>query len=537
MRVTRQPRRFAIGLLLLGLVASACSIDFGDGDGQPDGDGQSETGGPRVEGIDDADIVFGSVDAGVPINPLLFGTNVPAWVNPDRTSQAWFTTAVAESGATLLRFPGGSWSNWYDWRGCLDRSEACFWTWALAPQDYARVIVDTNLPAMWTANINASPQENAALVAFFNGELDDDRPIGIDRNGVDWLTVADWAGRRADYGFAEPVGIQHWELGNEVYGAVESKGPNCAPWGWEDVWTCDGAEYMNGIEGQEGFNAMAAAMRDVDPSIVIGAVGVSPTDSWSDFGTEVLAAGVETIDFYVVHHYAFGGPFDIADVVDSHLELDWTGQVADIDEVALAAGHREAPIIAVTEYNLVAWQDADEQAVMTTMRNLFHLVASLGEMAAAEVDIATQWSLLSGLQESGTDYGVIDGDTQVVYPSFFALRLWSTMGDHLLPVSDHPDLTEYAAAGDDGSNSVLLANPTADSIAVVIAAPADTTVAADVVSADDLESRRVTYNGVPITTIDDVVGIEPLELGTADTSWGYEVPSFSVVLLRFEPAG
>ena len=531
MRATRQPGRFAIGLLLLGLVASACSVEFGDGGGRP------ETGQPRVEATDDADIVLGSIDAGIPIDPLLFGTNVPAWVNPNRTSQPWFTTAVAESGVTLLRFPGGSWSNWYDWRGCLEGDDACHWNWALSPQDYAQVISATGLPAMWTANINATAEENAALVAFFNGEVGDERTIGVDRHGVDWKTVGDWAARRAEFGFVDPVRIQHWEIGNEVYGAVESTGPNCAAWGWEEVWTCEGAEYMNGVDGQEGFNAMAAAMRAVDPTIAIGAVGVSPTDAWNGFGTDVLASGADTIDFYIVHHYAFGGRFEVDDVLESHLEADWRERVADIDDVAIAAGHTDPPVIAVTEYNLVAWQDADDQAVMTTMRNLFHLVGAIGEMAAAEVDIATQWSLLSGLQQSGTDYGVIDGDTQAVYPSFFALRLWSAMGDRLIPVSDHPDLVEYATAGDDGSTSVLLANPSADAVPAAIAAAPGSRVTAEVVSADGLDHRWVTYNGVAITTIDDIVGIEALDLGVADATWDYDVPPFSVVLLRFEPVG
>ena len=40
--------------------------------------------------------------------------------------------------------------------------------------------------------MNGTAQEAAALVAFFNGDVDDSRTIGPDRNGRDWGTVGDF---------------------------------------------------------------------------------------------------------------------------------------------------------------------------------------------------------------------------------------------------------------------------------------------------------------------------------------------------------
>ena len=161
---------------------------------------------------------------------------------------------MVASGTTLLRLPGGSWSNHYDWLGCeLGDPQRCDWTWAMRPSDFLGLLEATGLPAMWTVSINGTAEEAAAAVAFFNGNVDDDRPIGSDRNGRDWLTVGHWAQLRADDGHPEPVPIRYWEVGNEVYGAVQAAGPGCASWGWEDVWTCDGTEYVEGTADHDGF--------------------------------------------------------------------------------------------------------------------------------------------------------------------------------------------------------------------------------------------------------------------------------------------
>ena len=123
----------------------------------------------------------------------------PSW----STDEGFRELAVA-SGTTLLRLPGGSWSNHYDWLGCeLGDPQRCDWTWAMRPSDFLGLLEATGLPAMWTVSINGTAEEAAAAVAFFNGDVDDDRPIGTDRNGRDWLTVGHWAQLRADHGHPE----------------------------------------------------------------------------------------------------------------------------------------------------------------------------------------------------------------------------------------------------------------------------------------------------------------------------------------------
>ena len=144
----------------------------------------------------------------------------------------------------------------------------CFFAGAARPTDFIDFMQATGVDGSWTVSINRTAQHAAAAVAFFNGDVDDQTIIGVDRNGFDWGTVGFWASVRADGGNPEPVGIELWEVGNEVYGGKpEAGGDQCADFGWEDVWTCDGTEYVLGDETHDGYLAIREAMRAVDPDI------------------------------------------------------------------------------------------------------------------------------------------------------------------------------------------------------------------------------------------------------------------------------
>ena len=173
-------------------------------------------------------------------------------------------------------------------------AERCDGAWACGPRTSSICSRPTGLPAMWTASIIGTAEEAAAAVAFFNG-IDDSRPIGTDRNGFDEDGRARSAARLAN-GHPDPVGIRYWEVGNEVYGAVSSAGPDCATWGWEEVWTCEGTEYVEGDADHDGFRRFRQAMVDVDPDIEVGAVGVGARGQWSDWDNEVMAVAAGDIE-------------------------------------------------------------------------------------------------------------------------------------------------------------------------------------------------------------------------------------------------
>jgi hypothetical protein len=82
-----------------------------------------------------------SADAS-PVNPLLLGTNIPAWLGKDRLDNDLFQSRTLGAGVSLIRLPGGSWSNYYDWLACerggegIDETAECFWPWAARPTDF-----------------------------------------------------------------------------------------------------------------------------------------------------------------------------------------------------------------------------------------------------------------------------------------------------------------------------------------------------------------------------------------------------------------
>jgi hypothetical protein len=492
--------------------------DSATGDSADDDGGSSEE--HIVVHVDD---IVGEFDR------RLLGTNVPAWLGPEMLADRTFQQRVVELGTTLLRLPGGSWSNHYDWLACERGDDAgCFWTWAARPSDFLDLLDATGIPAMWTVSINGTAEEAAAIVAFFNGDVDDNRRIGLDRRGRDWRTVGEWASLRADLGHPEPLPIRLWEVGNEVFGAVPAAGPACASFGWEEVWTCDGAEYALGTDEHDGFVQFADAMRAVDADIDIGAVGVGDADAWSAWDHHVIAAAGDMIDFYVVHHYGYDGSVDPSEAL-SIPSRAWPAISGDV-RATFERHHpgRSIPI-AVTEHNLVSSLDLDLNASMTTSLNAFYLAETIGQMAMSGVPIANQWNLANGRHENGSDYGLIDADTLSPTPAFHALAAWSHFGEPMLAVDKGGALAlrplrVYASA--DGNDVVaVVVNPVADAIATTLVvesatAPlAETTIELNVAQSTSLSDIEMTTSSSTIIA----------QLGTAETAFA----PFSITVMRW----
>lgn len=408
-----------------------------------------------VPALGAADISIDPSGPGIAFDRRLLGSNLPAWLGPERLSNPEFQAAATASGTTLLRMPGGSWSNSYDWHACEVRdATSCHWPEAARPTDFIDFLRATGIDGMWTVSINDSAQAAAAAVAFFNGRADDDLEIGVDRYGRDWLTVGHWAKLRAGSGNPEPIGIDLWEVGNEVYGGrPDTGGDQCASFGWEDVWTCDGREYVEGDLEHDGYLSFRTAMLAVDPDIQVGAVGVGEPDEWSDWGNEVIEAAGDQLDFYVVHQYGFENSPDGPEAIERPKRM-WPGLMSDV----IDALGTDIPV-AVTEYNLVAINDNDTDQTMTRAMNALYIADSIGQLASNGAVIANQWNLANGLATNGTDYGLIDVDDFSRYPQFEALARWSEVGTSLFPadVQDR-DLRVYATRHDNGDWTILVVN-------------------------------------------------------------------------------
>lgn len=489
------------------------------------------------------EIVIKTSSPSKPFDARLLGTNAPAWLGAQRFQDPDFQAKTLALGTTVVRVPGGSWSNGYDWLACENEEPTCNFIGSARPTDFLEFLRDTGTAGMWTLSINGTAQEAAALVAFFNGEINDTTKIGVDRNGRDWLTVGTWAKLRSDNGNPKPFPIKLWEVGNEVYGSTPAAGGNeCADFGWEDGWTCDGTEYVSGDDQHDGYLAVRAAMVDVDPSILVGAVGVEQQSAWSDWGNEVIRDTGSRLDFYIIHHYGFGGEPRADEVLDIPQEA-WPSIMADVDAAFEEAGASRTVPVAVTEYNLVAFQDGDGQRLMTQARNALYIADSIGQMASNGVAMANHWNLANGRPANGTDYGLIDADTGVRSPQYYAFALWAGFGNELLEVSaagsEQSDLRTYVGRSADGTITVLAINVTDSNQQRSIRVEGltgTTTAVADAVTATAIDATEVAYNGSTDPSL-DLAQPAGQQVAVTSGSFDYSFPAWSITRLRIPPAG
>ncbi len=490
-----------------------------------------------------ADIVVDVNGAASTVDSRILGTNLPAWLGPDRTENSTFIARTNAANPTVIRIPGGSWSNGYDWSSCENYGDYC--SWALRPTDFINFLQATGAEGMYTINQNGTSKEAAAAVAFFNGSVSNNTVIGTDVRGRDWKTVAYWAQLRSSHGNPNPINIKYWEIGNEIYGGQEGLGKDCLSWGWEDVWTCDGTEYVNGISGHEGYLAFRSEMRRIDPTILVGAVGISfgnSPDYWinyNNWGNEVIAAAGSVMDFYSIHEYAYVDPPANRQAALAQPQSTWQSIMADIEtSFDQHANGRRVPI-AVTEYNMFAVQDYDNGQWMTQGVNLLFMADTIGQMMKNGFAIANQWDLANGPAGNGTDYGLLDFYNYARSPQYYVFPLWSKFGTQMVPVTSSYDaattLSVYAGKIDPWTASVLVINKTGNAISTNIefaGAPALLLNGkADVAQAASLDSTAVTYNGVS-NPANDLSNAPSTSLSVLTNPMPYTFPGYSITLLR-----
>jgi alpha-L-arabinofuranosidase len=277
-----------------------------------------------------------TVDLGMSIgdgvSPDLMGIHTSVY--DGRMSDATTPGLLRAVGMKSLRYPGGSYGDLYHWSthtGTATPSGEPY----IAPNTgmgaFVQLLDAVGANALITVNYGTNaagdgpgtPEEAAAWVAYANAMPDDTTVIGS-AGGVDWMTAGYWASLRASAPLATddgknflrisrpaPVGIKHWEIGNELYGNGYYYG-GC---GWEgDLHVpypvggnCTdrmGNEALSPATYGTEVSAFVPKMKAVDPSIKVGAVVHWPYNEYADWNDEVLSRACDSIDFVVNHWYA-----------------------------------------------------------------------------------------------------------------------------------------------------------------------------------------------------------------------------------------
>jgi alpha-N-arabinofuranosidase len=291
-----------------------------------------------------------------PVNRLVLGNNVLGYLHSSPVYSAkgaglWDPTTrqpVQEmlrlargAGVSSLRWPGGCGVHEFNWKTTVgppeSRPQQAFGLGEFLEVAEALGVV----PVITIADFWGEPQDAADLVEYLNA------PVGSNPNGG-----VDWAAVRARQGHPDPYGVRWFEYGNETeHGTHELNSPP------------RGAQ-MTPQKYAERFNAVASAMKKIDPDVRLGAVlGSEATLPLSSWTTAVLDKTRDTADFYIYHAYlprysgnsphpAAESLFELGFASTEQLDLFVRRLRAEINR----ATHREVPL-AITEFNGAYVQD------------------------------------------------------------------------------------------------------------------------------------------------------------------------------------
>lgn len=301
---------------------------------------------------------------------------------------------ISALAPAFIRWPGGNVAQDYRWQwGIGPRDRRPTWinlSWQNEPEpgdigtdEFIRLARRAGAEPSITVNVEgrgATVEEAAAWVEYCNGPA-----------------TSRYGAMRAQQGHPEPYGVKYWEIGNEIWGDWVRGHSDAATYG-------------------RNLSRYVAAMREVDPSIQVIAVG----DNDMAWNRTVLAAGSERLDYLAVHHYysrrAMDG--DLRNLMARPLHYErW------YDQMAALLGEQppdRRPRLAINEWGLDV-PEAQQYSILAALyagrlMNVFERRGSLIGMSAVS-DLVNGWP--GGIIQASR-HGVF------VTPIYLVNRLYAT---------------------------------------------------------------------------------------------------------------
>jgi hypothetical protein len=401
------------------------------------------------------------------VGPRLFGHNavwsrggLGVWDEQARVVRPDVEALVRALRPGMLRWPGGTRAMRYHFDEAIgpvaDRKPQCdtftgeldATTWGMdeALRFAARIGAEITMVTPWH---DGTPERAAAMVAYANATTDSNIVIGVDANGRDWGTAAEWAARRATNGHPPPYRVPMVEVGNEPYLNLRPGKNVC---GTDRPFT-QAERLENGVyipSTVRGVARTARLVKQVDPRILVGApaltdvVGMKldPATAVSDVDSELgtgdawnptLAslAGPD-FDFWVLHIYSFAATRRRVQLAD---ELRHA--------IAQLRGLGGPQAFAVTEFGTLLHAETQLNALIS---------ADFVRVAAEEGVLANLRHILIEDRPSGlfANSAAILGETHALTPGYHAMALLAAA---LQPIavrwrSPDPDLVVLATRDD-----------------------------------------------------------------------------------------
>lgn len=337
------------------------------------------------------------VDAGQSfgrISPWLYGSNYGPWVAVPFD----FLDEAADSGVTMLRFPGGEFGDRNDIQELqLDRFIQ------LAKQLGVEPTISTRLR-------DGTPEQAAEMVRYVNIE--------------------------------QGYGVRYWSPGNE---------PNL----YDDVPFEQSISDWRALA--EAMKAVDPTIVLLGPEVsqYTGGDGPGPSNAHA-YLDQFLVANGDLVDIVTIHRYPFGSTsgesYTAADLLASTAE--WDAYIPDLRARIRDITGRDLPVGVTeisTDWTHIFGTDSSPDSYAAAL----WLADVLGRMARQRVDIVNQFVFTS--QDSQGSWGLIGGSG--LRPSYYAYQLYKLFGNELLfAASSEDNVGLYAARREDGALTIMAIN-------------------------------------------------------------------------------
>jgi len=390
------------------------------------------------------------------ISKYVFGNAIAAWAGAHNNPT--LVEGIKRLAPTLIRFPGGSWSNGYFWNGVpSDVPDSIYdgTTYNSATKTAKKIKFwgqtgvggwQTTRDQYYELRANTDVEEGLITINY-----------GYARYGLSEDPVAQAAHLAADWVRYDDGRTKFWEIGNE------NGGP------WEYGWMIDTTLNKDGqpqiISGElygKHFKVFADSMRkaarEIGATIYIGGqVVIDGPTSWN-FVDRTWNEGFfkevgDSADFYVIHNY-FGSTF----TVKSLLNIAVSEPKRNMDYLKKDFTDRNAypKPIALTEYGIGLGATVAQQI---SYINGMQAVILISEMIKNNFGMAARWLLVTG--ETGMFYDGSDANHKYhPHAEFYYLTyLQKFCGDHAISAaSSNADILSYASRYSSGETGVIIVN-------------------------------------------------------------------------------
>lgn len=388
------------------------------------------------------------------VSKYVFGYAIAAWAGAHDDPK--LIENIELLTPSLIRFPGGSWSNGYFWNG--------------VPTDVPDSILDGTTYNSSTGAVKKSKFWGQTGVGGWQTTTDQYYALrqntkvneglitinyGYARYGTSAYPVAKAANHAANWVRYDNGRTKFWEIGNE------NGGP------WEYGWIIDTALNHDGqpqvITGElygKHFkvfvDSMKKAAAEIGATIYIGGqVVIDGPSSWN-FVDKTWNEGffkevADYADFYVIHNY-----FSSSATAEGILNYAVTEPQRDALYINQDAVSKGAPVksLTFTEYN-IGMGNVNSKTYVGGMQ----AVVLICEMIKNNFGLGARWLMLSG--SDGMFYGSSDPDSSYnPRPDFYYLSyLEKFVGDHAISAnSTNSDIQSYSTRFSSGETAVIIVN-------------------------------------------------------------------------------